>query len=158
MRGRWLAGWLDSLASPGLIGARFATARSSAWFRWFAWVEAGRALLADRGMTLGFRPERGAPVELTPHLDSRQRVRGMQLAIATAFLTGPNRSFALDALKSALALLGRVSPNPRKFCEVFFHRFLAKTFPITTQNGKVFNIHHDQLRLEWAQIELSQPS
>ncbi|MEZ5576607.1 MAG: hypothetical protein R3F44_13670 [Candidatus Competibacteraceae bacterium] len=39
--------------------------------------------------------------------------------------------------------IGGVSPNPRKFREGVFHRFLAKTFPITSQNGKVSNVHHD---------------
>ena len=57
-----------------------------------------------------------------------------------------------------LAKAGGVSPTPRKFCEAFFRRFLAKTFPITTQNGKVLNINHGQLRAERGTNPLSQAS
>lgn len=111
--GRWLACGLDRWASPGLIGARLATVCRSAWFRWFAWVETGHKFLTDGGATFCFRPEHRAPVELTLQLDGRQRVRGMQLAIAAAFLADRNRPFALDALKSALAALaqGRGAPD-----------------------------------------------
>ncbi len=113
MIGRWLAGWFDGLASPGLIGARLATVRRSEWFDWFAWVEAERESLTDGGMVICFRPERGAPVELTLKLDDRERVMGMRLAIAAAFFADRNRPFALDALKTALAVLadGRGAPG-----------------------------------------------
>ncbi len=113
MIGRWLAGWFDGLASPGLIGARLATVRRSEWFDWFAWVETACESRADGGMTLHFRLERGAPVELTLKLDGRERVMGMRLAIAAAFFADRNRPFALDALKSALAALagGRGAPG-----------------------------------------------
>lgn len=112
MIGCWLARGLDSLVSPSLIGARFATVRCSEWFRWFAWMEAGRESLTDGGMAVGFRPECGAPVDLTLQQDVRQRVMGIKLAVAATFLANKSRPFALDMLKSVLAALacGRGAP------------------------------------------------
>lgn len=109
---RWLTGWFDLFISPGLIGAPLATIRRSAWFDWFAWVETVRTAQTDGNMTLRFQPERGAPVELTLQLDVRQRVIGMRLAIAETFFDNRNRPFALDALKTAIAVLahGRDAP------------------------------------------------
>ncbi len=109
---RCLTGWLDLFISPGLIGAPLATVLRSAWFDWFAWVETAHAPQTDGGITLRFQPERGAPVELTLQLDVRQRVIGMRLAIAEAFFANQNRPFALDALKTAIAVLacGRGAP------------------------------------------------
>ncbi|MCC9000205.1 MAG: hypothetical protein LM522_12050 [Candidatus Contendobacter sp.] len=75
MIGRWLACGLDSLASPGLIGAPLATVRCSEWFRWFALVETERESTIDGGGVRRFRPERGVPVELTLKLDDRERVQ-----------------------------------------------------------------------------------
>lgn len=131
MIGRWLACWLEGWASRGLICACFAAVRRSAWFRWFAWVETARESMTDGGMTLRFRPERGAPVELTLQLDSRQRVRGMQLAIAAAFLTGRDRPFALDALKSALAMLGRGRGAPAALSPLVTHLEAAMGAPVS---------------------------
>lgn len=121
MIGHWLARGLDRLTSPGLIGASLATVRRSAWFDWFAWVEVGRTALTDGGITIRFQPEHGAPVELTLQLDRRQRVRGMQIAIAAAFLAGRNRPFALDALKSALAVLVRERGAPVSIGSLVVH-------------------------------------
>lgn len=121
MIGRWLTRGLDSLASPGLIGAPLATVRRSAWFDWFAWVETARESIADERITLRFRPERGAPVELLLQLDARQRVRGMKLVIAAAFLADRNRPFALDALKTALAVLARGRGAPGSLGSLVAH-------------------------------------
>ena len=131
MIGRWLTRGLDSLASPGLIGAPLATVHRSAWFDWFAWVETARESIADEGITLRFRPERGAPVELTLQLDARQRVRGMQLAIAAAFLADRNRPFALDALKSALAALAHGRGAPDSLGSLVAHLEAAMGAPVS---------------------------
>jgi len=131
MIGHWLARWFDCFASPGLIGAPLATVYRSAWFDWFAWVETACEPIADGGMTLYFRPEHGAPVELTLELDTRQRVRGIRLTIAAAFLTGRNRPFALDALKSALAVLGRGHGAPVSLESLATHLEVAMGAPVS---------------------------
>lgn len=111
----------DFFVSPGLIGAHLTTVRRSAEFRWFALVETAREPMVGGGAVLRFRPERGAPVELTLKLDARDRVTGMRLAIEGAFFTPPNRPFALDALKTALAALARGRGAPESLGPLATH-------------------------------------
>ncbi|MFZ1641295.1 MAG: hypothetical protein WAV07_07610 [Candidatus Contendobacter sp.] len=125
-----LVSLFDLFASPGLIGAHLATVRRGEWFRWFALVETAHESMTDGGRVLRFRPERGAPVELTLKLDARQRVIGMRLAIAEAFFANRNRPFALDALKTALAVLARGRGAPVSLGLLVTHLEAAMGAPV----------------------------
>ncbi|WP_374571181.1 hypothetical protein [Phenylobacterium sp.] len=102
-------GWFGSLfRRRGLVGAPLEAVRGAALFGWFSFTPDDEAP-DPSGRLVRFRPEGPAFrafVLLTAGLDARGHIAWLELDLGPPMLSGANRPFGIDCVKSFLRALG----------------------------------------------------